>query len=197
MMNVFDLSIEALIQTKNIVNLHEFADIVDAISTHRSWTIGMGKAGMVGHKLSATLACNGRPSAYLHAGECLHGDFGAIQTGDVLIALSNSGKTDEVLQVAHKAKEIGAFLISITSSKTSPLGQISDLCLPYGVIKEACILGLTPTTSIIVMLTICDAIAVAVQSKIGFTYKDYERNHHAGYLGAEVRKKLKIEDTSK
>jgi arabinose-5-phosphate isomerase len=137
--------------------------------------------------LASTLSCNGRPAAFIHAGEALHGDFGAIQKGDVVVACSNSGKTDEVIQVADKAKHIGAILILITGTADSEIAKKADVVLCYGSIKEACPLGLTPTTSILVMMALCDSLSMAVQKVVGLSYETYASNHHAGYLGGMAR----------
>jgi arabinose-5-phosphate isomerase len=189
---VFDFAIETLIRTKSIVNTPQFQQAVELVSTHRVWTTGMGKASLIAHKLAATLACNSIAAGFIHAGEALHGDFGAIQSGDVLVAFTNSGKTDEVLRVSKKAKENGAFLVVLTSSRDSEISKVADIALTYGEIKEACPLGLTPTTSVMVMLAISDAIAMAAQKYKGITYADYARNHHSGYLGAIAREKSHV-----
>jgi arabinose-5-phosphate isomerase len=180
---VFDYAIKNLRQARKLVKTHEFRRVVDMLSASRIWCSGMGKAGLISHKLAATLACNGRPAAYIHAGEALHGDFGSIQRGDVVVVFSNSGKTDEVGQVAVKSKTVGAFLIMITGNNKTEISKKADLVLCYGKIKEACPLGLTPTTSTIIMMALADAIAMEVQCRVGLTYDRYALNHHSGYLG--------------
>ncbi len=156
----------------------------------RIWCTGMGKAGLVAHKLASTLCSNNVPASYIHAGEALHGDFGAIQDGDVLVAFSNSGKTNEVIQVADKAisqrKMVNTILITGERNELSKRAMVT-LC--YGKIEEACPLGLTPTTSIVVMLAIADALAMAVQTVKKLDYKTYAINHHSGYLGQISRQK--------
>jgi arabinose-5-phosphate isomerase len=185
---VFDWGIINLLDAWSLIYTPEFEKAVKLLSTHRIWVTGMGKAGSIGHKFSSTLASNGRPAAYIHAGEALHGDFGAIQRGDVLVAISNSGRTDEVIRVAIKAKKIGAKVILLTGHPRTRLAEMADVVLCYGEIKEACPLGLTPTTSIIVILAICDALALAVQTTVGTTVEQYYTNHHAGYLGKKARR---------
>lgn len=174
-----------------LVPSEHFEFAVELLATKRVWTTGMGKAGLVAHKLASTLACNGRPAAFIHAGEALHGDFGAIQKGDVLVACSNSGKTDEVIRVADKARNTGALLILLTSDTDSEIAKKAQVVLCYGRVQEACPLGLTPTTSVAVMLSICDALAMAVQVQVGLTFEQYAVNHHAGYLGQIARQQSK------
>lgn len=167
----------------NIVFAPEFARAVSFLLTTRVWSTGMGKAGIASHKFAATLACNGRPAAFLHAAEALHGDFGAIQPGDTVVAFSNSGKTDEVIKVADKAKNLGAYLILITSHPESEIAQKADIVLAFAMDGEACPLGLTPTTSVTIMSVISDALCMAVQREVGLTFAKYAENHHNGYLG--------------
>jgi arabinose-5-phosphate isomerase len=186
---VFEYAITNLQKISEICKTVAFQDAVDVLSTHRVWTMGIGKAGLAARKLSSTLACNGRPAAFIHAGEALHGDFGRIQCGDALVSFSNSGKTDEVIQVADKSKNIGAFLILITSDKEATIAKKADIVLCYGKIKEACPLGLTPTTSTIIMMALADALAMEVQVKVGLDYKTYAINHHAGYLGQAAKQR--------
>ena len=186
--NVFYSAISALKQTKKLSNKPEFLRVVQSVALaswkkQRIWTSGMGKAGLVAHKLASTLSSNNIPAAYIHSGEALHGDFGAIQKNDILIAFSNSGKTDEVSLVADKAKSTEALLILITGDNESKIARKADIVLCYGKLQESCPLGLTPTTSISVMLVVADAIAMEVQAANGLTYEQYSRNHHAGYLG--------------
>lgn len=159
------------------------------MSHGRVWSTGMGKAALAARKLATTLSCNGIASAFIHAGEALHGDFGAIQTGDKVVAFSNSGKTREVVHVAEKAARTQAEMILVTGAADSPLGNISGITLCYGKVDEACPLGLTPTSSILVMMTIADALAMGVQAMVGLSYEDYARNHHDGYLGDVARQR--------
>jgi len=187
---IFSSTIKNLFKIKNIIYTKEFSEAVDLIRKHRIWSTGSGKAGLVSRKLASTLACNNIPAAFIDATDALHGNLGAIQKEDLLIVLSNSGKTEEVLQVASRVKSSGVKLIAIVGPKDSKLSRIADITLSYGKIEEACPLGLTPTTSTAVMLAICDALALTVQKREGISYKDYARNHHAGYIGEIARKKL-------
>lgn len=191
---VFKAAITYLTRAQPIIDSDPFKILVHNIiiqkaGQSRLWTTGMGKAGLVAHKLAATLSSNSIPAAYIHAGEALHGDFGAIRPQDILVAFSNSGKTSEVIQVVRKAKEVGTFVALITGDSDSELARLSDAFLCYGKLKEACSLGLTPTTSIVVMMTIADAIAMDVQQLSGISYREYYRNHHSGYLGQVAKEK--------
>ena len=185
---VLEYGVKALGNLKPLLKSKEFSDAVDLLSHSRVWATAMGKAALAAKKLSATLSCNGISAAFMHAGEALHGDFGAIHEGDVIVAFSNSGKTEEVVQVSTKAKTIGAKLIVVTGSN-NVLSREANIALCYGEMEEACPLGLTPTTSILVMMAVADAIAMCVQEKVGLTYEKYSTNHHAGYLGQVARSK--------
>jgi arabinose-5-phosphate isomerase len=152
---------------------------------------GMGKAGLVGRKISATLASTGTPSLFLHAAEALHGDLGRVTREDLVLALSNSGSTKEVVGLLGPIKKIGAGLISVTATPDSELARYSDISICYGKVVEACPLGLAPTTSTTVMLALGDALAVAVLSQRGFSKEEFALFHPAGDLG---RRLLKVDE---
>lgn len=188
---VFDEAINALTKAKKVVESCHFIDSVQMLCTGRIWTSGMGKAGLIAKKFSATLASIGMPAAFIHAGEALHGDFGALKSGDTLVVFSNSGKTDEVCAVVEKAVNNNISIILITGNEESKLAEYSDAVICYGETKEACPLGLTPTTSTTVMMVVSDALAMSIQNMVGLTYDDFARNHHGGYLGEQSRMKSK------
>jgi arabinose-5-phosphate isomerase len=152
---------------------------------------GIGKAGIIGQKISATLASTGTPSLFLHAAEALHGDLGRIKKDDMVLALSNSGATDETLGVLTSVKKIGACLIAITGIEDSALARHSDVLICYGDVVEACPLGLTPTTSTTIMLALGDALAMAILRRRNFSKEEFALYHPAGSLG---RKLLKVSD---
>lgn len=179
---VFVNAIKIIVDLDHIIYSKEFRRAVDLITTHRIWASGVGKASLAARKLATTIACNGISAGFIHAADALHGDFGAIQRGDVLVAFSNSGKTNEVIQVADKAKRIGARVILITGESNSEIAKRADVVICYNKVDEACPLGLTPTTSVVAMLVIADALAMASQVRVGLTYRKYAINHHAGYL---------------
>lgn len=147
---------------------------------------GMGKAGVVGQKISATLASTGTPSFFLHPSEALHGDLGRLRPGDVVLALSNSGETEEVNQVMAACRKLGNPLIGMTGRPDSTLGQHADHVLDIGRVEEACPLKLAPTASTTVMLALGDALAMAVLEERDFGPRDYAQFHPAGSLGRRL-----------
>ena len=151
-------------------------------------TTGMGKAGHIAHKFSATLCSTGTPASFLHPGEAAHGDLGIIEENDAIVAFSTSGKTREVLDTLAAGRGLGLHtVIGITSHPDSELRELSDAVLDMGVIKEACQTGLTPTSSMAVMLAISDAIALLLMELNGFGAEDFGKRHHGGYLGKRAR----------
>jgi len=149
---------------------------------------GMGKAGIVGQKISATLASTGTPSLFLHHGEDLHADLGRLRPEDVVLALSKSGATREVVQLLPAVRSIGAMVIAICGSQMSALGQHADLTLELGDVPEACPLGLAPTVSTTLMLALGDALSMAVLEGRDFTREEFARYHPAGSLGKSLMK---------
>lgn len=151
-------------------------------------TTGMGKAGHIAHKFAATLCSTGTPAAFIHPGEAAHGDLGLIGQDDCIVALSTSGKTNEIIEMLELGRHLGlATIIGITSHPDSRLRELSDIILDMGIIKEACPLGLTPSASIAVMLAITDALALTLMELKGITKQDYGLRHHGGYLGRKAR----------
>lgn len=152
-------------------------------------TTGMGKAGHIANKFSATLSSTGTPASFLHPGEAAHGDLGLIEENDAMVAFSTSGKTREVLEVLVAGRELGLHtVIGITSHPDSKLRDLSDVILDMGTIREACRLDLTPTSSMAVMLAISDALALLLMEQKDFTREDYGMRHHGGYLGKKARR---------
>jgi len=147
---------------------------------------GMGKAGLIGQKISSTLASTGTDSLFLHPAEALHGDLGRLRRGDVLLALSNSGETQEMKLVVPLARRIGAQVIALTGQPGSTLGRLADCVLDIGRVDEACPLGLAPTASTSAMLALGDALAMVVLAERGFSREDYALNHPAGALGRKL-----------
>lgn len=147
---------------------------------------GMGKAGLVGEKISATLASTGTPSIVLHPGEALHGDLGRVRRDDLVLALSNSGETAEIRALIPAARRIGARIVAITERRESTLGRLADRVLELGPVGEACPLGLAPTASTSAMLALGDALAMVVLKERGFGRDDYALFHPAGALGRKL-----------
>ena len=147
---------------------------------------GMGKAGLVGSKISATLASTGTPSFFLHPGEALHGDLGRLREGDILLALSNSGETEEVNATVPAARRLGVQVFAMTGRPDSTLGRLADAVLDIGRVEEACPMRLAPTASTTAMLVLGDALAMVVLAERGFERSDYARFHPAGALGRRL-----------
>lgn len=159
-----------------------------AACTGRVIATGIGKAGIIARKISATLASTGTPSDFLHPVEALHGDLGRVTRADVVLALSNSGTTAELLRLLDPLAGLGVQTIAITAHLDSPLGRHAHVCLDYGHVTEACPLGLAPTTSTTVMLALGDALAMAVLKERNFSPEEFARFHPAGNLGRTLTK---------
>lgn len=147
---------------------------------------GMGKSGLIGQKIASTMASTGTPAFFLHPGEALHGDLGMIIKGDVVIAISNSGETEEVLRILPIVKRIGAELISMTGKPASTLAKTGDVHLNIAIKEEACPLGLAPTASTTATLAMGDALAVALLVEHGFKAEDFALFHPGGALGKKL-----------
>jgi arabinose-5-phosphate isomerase len=147
---------------------------------------GMGKSGHIGGKIAATLASTGTPAFFMHPGEASHGDVGMITRDDAVLALSNSGETDEILTIVPVIKRLGVPLIAFTGNASSALARIATVHLDIGVPAEACPLNLAPTASTTAALAVGDALAVALLKARGFTEEDFARSHPAGTLGRRL-----------
>jgi Predicted sugar phosphate isomerase involved in capsule formation len=150
---------------------------------------GMGKAGQIAMNIATTFSSTGTPAYFLHPSEAQHGDLGIMRKNDILLILSNSGKTRELeeLVILSRGLVSDVKVILITSNPDSPLAKEADVCLLTGAPDEVCPLGLTPTTSTTVMTVIGDMLVVSVMRKIGFTNAEYAKRHHGGYLGEKSR----------
>lgn len=148
--------------------------------------IGMGKSGLIGKKISATLASTGTPSFFLHPAEAIHGDLGMVSKNDVALLLSNSGETEELLRILPPLKRLGLPLIGMTGNDKSTLARTSDVSLDVSVGEEACPLGLAPTASTTAMLAMGDALAVTLLRKRGFRREDFASFHPGGRLGQRL-----------
>lgn len=152
-------------------------------------TSGMGKAGQIALNIATTFSSTGTPSVYLHPSEAQHGDLGMLQPNDIMLLISNSGKTNEIVQLVSLTRRLYPQMkfIVICGNEDSLLAQESDAFLYTGNPKEVCALGLTPTTSTTVMTVIGDLLVVGAMKKIGFTSEEYAKRHHGGYLGEKSR----------
>jgi len=153
---------------------------------------GMGKPGFIGAKISATLSSTGTPSLYLHPADAIHGDLGRVTKDDVVLAISNSGETEEIIRLLPTLKKIGTKIIAMTGNTDSTLAKHSDIVLDVAVKKEACPLNLAPTASTTAMLAMGDALAVALLDRRGFRREDFALYHPGGSLGKRLI--LKVED---
>lgn len=174
--NPYDVAIELI-----ITHVHELGG--------RLITSGMGKAGQIAHNIATTFSSTGTPAYFLHPSEAQHGDLGMVRTGDILLLISNSGKTREVEELVNLARCMIADIpaILITSQTDSPLAKCVDVVLSTGNPPEVCPLGLTPTTSTTMMTVLGDILVVQVMQRIGFNHQQYAMRHHGGYLGNKSR----------
>src|SRR3989441_3667069 len=162
-----------------------FVNVVELInaSNGRVVTMGLGKSGIICKKISATLASTGTPSFFLHPAEAIHGDLGMIVRGDVVLAISNSGETEELVRLLPSIKRIGAEIVAMTGSPSSTLAKTADHHLSVAISKEACPLGLAPTASTTATLALGDALAMALLLRKGFKEEDFAFLHPGGKLG--------------
>lgn len=188
-------------QGKRVLDIERAAidDLYDSVNEHfaeackimlackgRVIVTGMGKSGHIGNKIAATLASTGTPAFFVHPGEASHGDLGMITSQDVVLAMSNSGETQEVLSIIPVIKRLGVPLISLTGNKNSTLARLADVHITVAVSEEACPLGLAPTASTTASLVMGDALAVALLNARGFTADDFALSHPGGSLGRRL-----------
>ena len=171
-----------------------FARAVDLLHACRNKVIvtGMGKSGLICQKIASTFASTGTPAFFLHPAEGVHGDLGAMTAGDVVIAVSNSGETEEILRMLPVIRRMGVPLVAMTGNAGSTLGRVADVVLDISVKEEACPLALAPTASTTATLAMGDALAVALMEKRGFKHDDFALLHPAGTLGKKLL--LRVED---
>lgn len=183
----FEIEIEAMKRAMNSLD-DSFAKAVEIILSckGRVVVIGMGKSGLIGKKIAATLASTGTPAFFMHPAEGMHGDLGMLVKGDVVIGISNSGETEEMKVLLPLIKRLGSKLIAIVGKKDSTLGRESDCILDASIEKEACPLNLAPTASTTVALALGDALAVALVECRGFKAEDFAMFHPSGSLGKRL-----------
>ena len=165
-----------------------FAPAVQAMLQGRGRVVvmGMGKSGHVGRKIAATLASTGTPAMFVHPGEASHGDLGMVMPGDVVLAISNSGESDELAAILPAIRRIGVKLVAMTGQPASTLAQHADIVLDSAVEEEACPLNLAPTASTTAQMALGDALAVALLDARGFRPEDFARSHPGGSLGRKL-----------
>ncbi|WEA02330.1 KpsF/GutQ family sugar-phosphate isomerase [Mucilaginibacter sp. SJ] len=189
---VFDIEIESLQQVAGSID-DEFAKVVDAIlkSTGKVVVIGIGKSGLIGKKIAATLASTGTPSFFLHPGEAFHGDLGMVGPNDIVLLISYSGETDEVLKLIPYLKWNKNVMIGITGNPVSTVAKNCSYHLNIKVEREACPLELAPTSSTTAALVMGDALAIALMESRNFQQHDFARFHPGGSLGRKLLVKVK------
>ncbi|CAM3954797.1 KpsF/GutQ family sugar-phosphate isomerase [Mesobacillus thioparans] len=185
---VLEVEAKAITELSSNIDAEKLTQAIQLILDCKGRVVitGMGKSGIIGRKFNATLASTGTPSLFMHPSEGLHGDLGMITKDDVVIMISNSGETEEVLNLLPSIKKIGPKLISIVRNENSTMGQVSDVTLSIGVVEEACPLGLAPTTSTTLTLALGDAIAIALLEAREFTPLDFALYHPSGSLGKKL-----------
>ena len=158
-------------------------------------TSGMGKAGQIAMNIATTFSSTGTPASFLHPSDAQHGDLGIVRENDIMLLISNSGKTRELVELVSLTRGLVPDMkfIVITGNPESALAKEATICLPTGSPAEVCPLGLTPTTSTTVMTVIGDILVVGTMKKINFTNKDYAKRHHGGYLGSKSREQSRNE----
>jgi len=186
------------IEAESILNLidkvdENFSRAIDMIYKSKGRVIitGIGKSGLVGKKIVATLTSTGTPALFLHPVEGLHGDLGIVTKNDVMLAISNSGETDELNMIISNTEKIGIPLIAFTGNISSTLAKLSDVVIDVGIEREACPFGLTPTSSSTATLAMGDALAVALIKKKNFTEKNFFKFHPGGHLGLRLMAKVR------
>jgi len=189
---VLTIEVDALLRLRDELSL-EFIRAVELLNACKGRIVvtGMGKAGIIGQKFSATLSSTGSSSFWLHAAEAVHGDLGRIKEDDVVVVLSYSGETSEVKNLIPFIERIGSKIVAITGNINSFLSRYADSAISVRVDREACALGLAPTTSTTAMLAICDAISVVLMKLKKFKKEDFASFHPRGSLGRQV---LKVKD---
>lgn len=185
--SVLEKEAQGILNLKNVIG-ESINDALNMILECKGRVVitGIGKSGIIGRKINATMASTGTPSLFLHPSEGLHGDLGMVTKDDVVIAISNSGESDEVLHLIPSIKLIGAKMIAIVKNPESTLARKSDVVLCIGDVKEACPLGLAPTTSTTVTLALGDALAIALLEARNFQPEDFAVFHPAGSLGRKL-----------
>jgi len=184
-----DCEIEAINELKNSLdeNLTKALDLIDS-AKGRVIISGMGKSGHIGKKIAASLASCGTPSFFVHPAEASHGDLGMVTNDDVIIAISNSGESRELIDILNYSKRFGIKLIAITKNPESSLGKAGDIVLKLPNSKEACPLGLAPTSSTTATLVLGDVITTAMIERRGFSKAQFNQRHPGGKLGSILQK---------
>ena len=185
--DVLDIELEALTAVREQIGA-PFAEAVERMAACRGRIAitGIGKSGLIGRKIAATLSSTGTPAWFLHPVEGAHGDLGSVTAGDIVLAISYSGKTEELTAILPAIRAIGAGVIALTSGLRSPLAELADVVVDVTIPREACGMNLVPTSSTTATLAVGDALAVCLMDAKSFTSKDFRRNHPGGDLGQRL-----------
>ncbi len=184
---VLDIEAQGLLSLADRLD-HNFLEAVELLGSCRGKVVvtGMGKSGLICRKIAATMASTGTPSFFLHSGDAIHGDLGMVMAGDIILAVSNSGETEEIVKLIPHFKLNGLKMIVMTGRQDSTLARAGDVVLDVGVKQEACPLGLAPTASTTATLAMGDALAVVLLETKGFNEKDFAMRHPGGILGRRL-----------
>ena len=195
---VLDIEMQGIQSVKDELDSSFYQALVEmSVCTGRIVITGIGKSGLIGRKIAATLSSTGSPSFFLHPVEGAHGDMGMLSRNDLVLAISNSGETHELNAIIPSFKALGLRIIAMTSSSKSTMAAMSDIVIPVRVPREACTLNLAPTASTTAALAMGDALAVCLMQNKHFQQKDFKRYHPGGFLGQRLRKNvLEIMHTS-
>jgi arabinose-5-phosphate isomerase len=190
---VLDIEAQGLLSLADRLD-HNFLEAVELLGSCRGKVVvtGMGKSGLICRKIAATMASTGTPSFFLHSGDAIHGDLGMVMAGDIILAVSNSGETEEIVKLIPHFKLNGLKMIVMTGRQDSTLARAGDVVLDVGVKQEACPLGLAPTASTTATLAMGDALAVVLLESKGFNEKDFAMRHPGGILGRRLL--MRVED---
>lgn len=188
---VLEIEAKELLDSTSRLDEIVLSEIVELVLNHRLVIIGVGKSGLIGAKMAATLSSTGTPSIFIHPTEAMHGDLGAIQKNDVVLVISYSGESEEVLNLMPHLKRLSHKIITMTKSKTSSISKLGDYFLDISVSKEACPLNVAPTSSTTLTLALGDALAVCLMNKRGFSKTDFASFHPGGSLGKRLFVKIK------
>jgi arabinose-5-phosphate isomerase len=186
---VLQTEANAILKALDRIN-HQFAAAVDILFDCRGQIVvtGMGKSGLIGRKIAATMTSTGSPAVFLHPAEAIHGDIGIIHPEDAVIALSTSGETEEVIRMLHYIKRLGIKLIALVGDPASTLARQSDVFIDCGVEEEACPIGLVPSASSTLTLAVGDALSIALMERRGFSEEDFRYIHPGGQIGKKLLK---------
>ena len=189
---VFEIEIDELKKVRNKVdeNFEKLVNMIFNLGKNKVVITGIGKSGIIGEKIAATLASTGTSAIFVNSAEALHGDLGMISCGDIVIAISNSGNSDEVLSILEPIKKIGAKIVSLTGNKSSALAKHSEVVVNIGVDKEACPIGQAPTSSTTATLVMGDAIAASLMKLRNFSPQNFAMYHPGGSLGRKLLTKV-------